>query len=379
MFDLLAGVRIVDLTTVVLGPYATQILGDLGAQVIKVEPPEGDVFRAARPGRTEDIGAGFQNFNRNKQSVVLDLKDPADRSKLHDLVKTADVVVHNMRAKSALALGADYDTLQALNNGLVYCFSPGFGSSGPDADAPAYDDIIQARSGLADLNSSPGGEPLFVRTIACDKVVGLHLAIAVLSGIAHRARTGKGVCIEAPMLESMTSFLMAEHLAGHSFIPPEGPLGYDRLMTDYRKPHKTLDGYIAILPYSTRHWQRFFEAVGEFDLARDPRVNDPALRSQHIDWLYQQVSRLAMTKKTDEWLALMAEQDVPCAPINTLADLLTDPHLSAVELFQTRNCEQLGAIRDIRSPFIVNGESSNRQADRSAPRLGAHTKEVIGP
>lgn len=378
MFDLLAGVRIVDLTTVVLGPYATQILGDLGAEVIKVEPPQGDVFRAARPGRTEDIGAGFQNFNRNKQSVVLNLKDPAERTKLNDLVKTCDAVVHNMRAKSALALGVDYDTLRALNPELVYCFSPGFGTAGPDADAPAYDDIIQARSGLADLNKNANGEPQFVRTIACDKVVGLHLAVAVLSGITHRARTGNGVCIEAPMLESMTSFLMAEHLAGHSFVPPEGPLGYDRLMSDFRKPHKTLDGYIAILPYSTRHWRRFFQSVDELELAEDARVTDPAVRSQHIDWLYQQVSRLALTRTTDEWLSLMAEQDVPCAPINAIEDLFSDPHLAFVDLFQGRTSEQLGAICEIRSPFVVNGETSDPATNTTAPSLGAHTNDVIG-
>ena len=374
MFNLLEGVRIIDLTTVVLGPYATQLLGDLGAEVIKVESPAGDVFRAARPGRTDDIGAGFLNFNRNKQSVVLDLKEQTGREALYTLVKDSDVVVHNMRDSSAKNLQIDYETLKAHKHDLVYCFSPGFGSSGADADAPAYDDIIQARSGLAALNADNNGEPQFVRTIACDKVVGLHLALATASGIAHKARTGEGVCIEAPMLESMTSFLMAEHLAGMSFEPPLGPLGYDRLMTPYRKPHKTKDSYLAILPYSTKHWIRFFTACGESELAEDPRVTDPLKRSEHIDWLYQEIARLALTKTTSEWLELLNSEDIPCAPINSLDDLFTDSHLSSVELFESKQTHHSGEIRSIRSPFVVNGQvSSAYRPDLEPPRLGKHS------
>ncbi len=378
MFKLLSGIRVIDLTTVVLGPYATQIIADLGADVIKIEPPEGDVFRAARPGRLDDVGAGFQNFNRNKRSVVVDLKSDEGQGHLMDLVREADVVVHNMRLSSAVNLGADYAKLRAVNNQLIYCFSPGFGSTGPDADAPAYDDIIQARSGLAALNADANGAPQFVRTIACDKVVGLHLAIAMLSGIAYRERHQTGVCIETPMLEAMTSFLMAEHLAGHSFTPPEGDLGYARLMTKHRKPHKTLDGYVAILPYSTRHWVRFFNACANAPLAQDKRVTDPILRSQHIDWLYQQISMLAATKTTAEWLHLMSEEDIPCAPINSLDDLFADDHLQAVDLFQKLNSDKLGSICQIRSPFIVNGETfDGPQPNTAAPTLGEHTTDVL--
>ena len=378
MFKLLTGLRVIDLTTVVLGPYATQIIADLGADVIKVEPPEGDVFRAARPGRLDDIGAGFQNFNRNKRSVVVDLKSNEGQHHLTELVRGADVVVHNMRLKSAANLGADYATLRAVNEQLIYCFSPGFGSTGPDADAPAYDDIIQARAGLADLNKDANGAPQFVRTIACDKVVGLHLAIAMLSGIAYRERHQTSVCIEAPMLETMTSFLMAEHLSGHSFTPPEGDLGYDRLMTKHRKPHKTLDGYIAILPYSSRHWVRFFTACGNPSLAQDERVTDPILRSQHIDWLYQKIAALAVQKTTAEWLQLMSAEDIPCAPINSLDDLFADEHLHAVNLFQQLNSDKLGSICQIRSPFIVDGETFDLPTNNTvAPTLGEHTSDVL--
>jgi crotonobetainyl-CoA:carnitine CoA-transferase CaiB-like acyl-CoA transferase len=265
MFHLLSGIKIIDLTTIVLGPYATQILGDFGAEVIKVESTDGDLFRAVRPGRRPDIGVQFQNFNRNKQSVALDLKTPEAREVLYQLVADADVVVHNMRSRSAQQLGTSrsrsaqqlgtsFDELRKHNSQLIYCYAPGFADGGPSQNDPAYDDIIQARSGLAALNADADGAPKFVRSIVCDKVVGLHLAIAVLTGIVHRLKTGAGVCIEAPMLESMTAFLMSEHLAGHSLVPPEGELGYSRMMSKHRQPYRTRDGYLAILPYSTRHW-----------------------------------------------------------------------------------------------------------------------------
>jgi crotonobetainyl-CoA:carnitine CoA-transferase CaiB-like acyl-CoA transferase len=279
MLSLLKGLRVVDLSTIVLGPYATQFLGDFGADVIKVEAQGGDVFRAVRPGRTDDLGVGFLNFNRNKRSIAVDLKQPEGKEILHKLVAQADVLVHNMRGKSAQDLGADYATLKAINPKLVYCAAPGFASTGPDAQSPAYDDIIQARSGLAALNADADGAPQFVRTIACDKVVGLHLALAVVSGVVQQLRTGEGCNIEVPMLESMTAFVMAEHLAGHTLQPSEGELGYDRLMSKNRKPYKTQNGYVAIMPYNTKHWQRFFGLIGREDLVEAEWVTDSVKRS----------------------------------------------------------------------------------------------------
>lgn len=373
MFKLLDGIRIIDLTTIVLGPYATQLLGDFGAEVIKVEPPEGDVFRAVRPGRTEDVGVAFMNFNRNKRSVVLDLKSESGRSALQDLVKEADVLVHNMRSSSATQLGAAYDDLKQVNPGLVYCYSPGFGERGGDRDAPAYDDIIQARSGLADLNADSSGAPQFVRTIACDKVVGLHLALAVQAGLIQKGKTGKGVCIEVPMLETMTAFLLSEHLAGHSLIPEEGELGYDRLMTDNRRPYKTADGYLAILPYSTKHWIRFFEICNEPEWQSAEKVVNPVLRSQHIDELYARISELAATRSTSEWQALLAEADIPHSKVSSLEDLLTDAHLNAAGMFHIYDDERLGTIREVRSPFQVDGQLDYEvEANRAAPGLGEH-------
>ncbi len=378
MFDLLRGLRIVDLTTVVLGPYATQVLADFGAEVIKVEPPAGDVFRAARPGRAPDVGAPFQNFNRNKRSLTLDLKREQGREVLHRLVEKCDVFVHNMRSRSAEDLGAGYDTLREVKPDLVYCYSAGFGDEGPDRDAPAYDDIIQARSGIAFLNADAEGAPQFVRTLIGDKTVGLHLALAVLGGVVHRERTGQGVCISAPMLESMTAFALAEHLAGHSFEPTEGEMGYSRLMSANRRPYPTKDGYIALLPYSTKHWIRFFEASSTPAMASDSRVTDPVRRSEAIDELYEMVAAEAATRTTDEWLDLLGELDVPCARVNRLGDLPTDPHLEAVGAFEEVDGGALGPLRQLRSPFAVNGQASQQAApDTGAARLGAHTREIL--
>lgn len=378
MFDLLKGLKVVDLSTIVLGPYATQFLGDLGADVVKVESPQGDVLRAVRPGRRDDLGVAFLNFNRNKRSLVVDLKQDRGRRVLHDLVRTADAVVHNMRSSTARGLGASYQELSSINPSLVYCYSPGFGSRGPDCDTPTYDDTIQARSGLASLNSDSNGEPRFVRTIVCDKVVGLHLALAVVSGVVQRDRTGRGVCIETPMLECMASFLLAEHMAGHTLVPPEGTLGYDRVMSSNRKPYRTKDGYLAILPYSTKHWIRFFEISDRKDLATDTRVIDPVRRSEHIDELYALVAEITPTKSTDQWRALLAAQDIPCATVNSLQDLLSDAHLQAAEMFQRVDDPRIGPLKFVRSPFEVDGELSvDRNTDAVAPALGDHSGEIL--
>ncbi len=378
MFQLLRGLKIIDLTTIVLGPYATQLLADLGAEIIKIESLDGDLFRAVRPGRKDDLGVAFMNFNRNKKSLTLDLKQKQGQEILHALIKKSDVLVHNMRARSAEQLGASYEALEEINPKLVYCYSPGFGGLGKDADAPAYDDIIQARSGLTALNANAQSEPQFIRTIAADKVVGLHLALAVAGGIIQKERTGKGVCIEVPMLESMVSFLLSEHLAGKTLIPPEGELGYDRMMTPNRKPHKTKDGYIVILPYSTRHWTRFFNVCGLNDWASADKVVDPVLRSENIDALYGKISEVALTKTTNEWVKLLSDQDIPCSNVNSLEDVLKDDHLLDSKMFHESFHEHIGGYLEIRSPFQVNGELAHESTkDRLAPRLGEHNHDIL--
>jgi len=353
MNKLLSGITVIDLTTIVLGPYATQIIGDFGAQIIKVEAPGGDLFRAVRPGRSRHMGAGFLNLNRNKTSVTIDLKTDEGREEFRTLVKTADVVVHNMRGSSAKSLGVDFASLKDIRPGLIYCFAPGFGSDGPNADEPAYDDIIQAASGLAHLNKNADNEPRFLPTIVCDKVGGLHLALGIVAAIAHRAKTGEGCEIEIPMFESMVSFLMAEQLAGQTFVPPLGDVGYDRLMSPNRRPFKTKDGFVSLLPYSSRHWTKFLTLVERAELLDEDWVLDPVKRSENIDSLYAIVAEEMPKRTTAQWLDELHRLDIPASPVNSLSDLLDDEHLKAVGLFAPYEHPDEGALISIRSPFRV--------------------------
>ncbi|HCG69069.1 MAG TPA: CoA transferase [Gammaproteobacteria bacterium] len=389
MLKLLEGIKVVDFTTIVLGPYATQFLGDFGAEVIKVEPFAGDGFRAVRPGPSADIGAGFAAFNRNKRSIVLDLKQPAGQEVLGHLVKDADVVVHNMRGMSALALGIAYEQLRLLKPDLVYCWSPGFASHGPDANSPAYDDIIQARSGVAALNADADNAPQFLRSVVCDKVVGLHLALAIAAAIVHRLRTGEGQSIEVPMLENMTSFLLAEHLAGHTMEPAQGEMGYERMMTANRRPFKTADGYMAIMPYSTKQWIQFLQLVGERSLAGADWVLDAAARSNRIDELYQLIAQVAPRHSNTQWQQQLSTNDIPCAVVNALGDVLADPQLAASGALQTMQDEDLGTLRYLQPGFFAGGPngsdgSDSKDADtasdpapRRAPHLGEHGRQIL--
>ena len=374
MYNLLQGARVLDLTTVVLGPFATQYLGDLGADVIKVEPPSGDIFRHVSPARSDSMGAGFLNLNRNKRSVALDLKSPADQERFRALLDGADVLVHNMRAAAAERLGLDPESLRTSHPELVYCTAPGFGRGGRNARQPAYDDIIQAASGLADLNGGTDGAPRFVPAVLCDKVGGMHLAMAVLAGLVHRLQTGRGCHIEAPMFEGMVSFMMAEQLAGETFVPPRGSIGYERLMSPNRRPFTTRDGHIAILPYSGKHWAGFLGLIGRQDLVSASWVQDPAKRSERIDELYSVIAEEMPSRSTAEWLADLEALDIPCTKINALDDLLRDGHLDDVGLFFEIEHPSEGALRAIRSPFWIDG--AEQHPDAPAPPLDAERGPV---
>ena len=373
----LSGVRVVDVTSVVLGPYATQMLGDMGADVIKVEPPEGDLMRAAEPARSPGMGALFLNLNRNKRSLALDLKQPLAREALLRVVGSADVFVHSMRARAIAKLGLGYDQLREVKPDLIYCSAWGFGSGGPYAGQPAYDDALQGMSGLADLVVKHGADaPELAPSILVDKTTGLMTAAAIMMALFHHARTGEGQEVEVPMLETMTSFNLVEHLAGAVFEPATEPMGYARVLAPHRKCHRTADGYIVLLPYTTRQWRSFFTTAGRTDMLDDPRVNDPAWRSRHVATLYAMISEIMPARTTSEWLSLLREADIPVAPVNSLEDLLHEPHLVATGFFETYDHPSEGRLRTTAVPARFSC-TPGQALRRPPPRLGAHTREIL--
>jgi len=375
VFELLRGLKVVDLTTIVLGPYATQLLGDFGADVVKVEPPGGDLFRSARPGRSAAMGAPFLNCNRNKRSIVLDLVQVEGLAVLRRLLATADVVVHNIRPEAARRLGVSYEDVREIRPEIVYCYGCGFGQEGARAADPAYDDIIQAASGIAFLNATPSGAPRYLPTLLADKVAGLHLALAVVAGVAARARTGRGTCIEVPMFESVVSFLMVDVLAGRTFDPPLGDMGYGRLTSPFRKPFATRDGFVAILPYSGAHWTRFLTLIGRADLAASDLVTDPVRRSREIGRLYAVVEEAAPTRTTAEWLELLRAHDIPCGEVRNPNDLPDDPHLRDVGMFAPVEHPTEGPLVSAHSPFrLPFGEASD---DIPVPNPGEHGEAIL--
>ena len=371
----LAGVRVIDLTTVAMGPYATQILGDMGADVIKVESPDGDVFRYAAPARHRGMGAAFLNLNRNKRSVVMDLKRPEERERLREMVKTADVFVYNVRPQSMRKLGLDYENLRALNPRLVYCGAYGFSEKGPYAGQPAFDDIIQAMSGIASLQGHNGDAgPEYVNTIIADKAAGLTAAYAIAMALYERERSGLGQAVEVPMFETIVSFALLEHLAGETFVPAVDSMGYERVLSPHRKPYRTKDGYIGLLPYTTAQWQRFFEAAGEKALAADPRVADPVERSRNINELYAHLARIVATKTTAEWVGLLKDADIPMTPVRTPDDLLKDPHLAALDFFHQMAHPTEGELRTIGIPVTFSRTPGSIRT--LPPTLGEHNETV---
>jgi crotonobetainyl-CoA:carnitine CoA-transferase CaiB-like acyl-CoA transferase len=371
----LAGVRVLELATVVLGPLACQLLGDQGADVVKVEPPGGDSNRQVGPLRSPDMGALFLNCNRNKRGVVLDLKHPQGREAALRLAARADVLVHNYRPAALARLRLAYDDVRAVNPGIVYCGTYGYGRSGPYRDRPAYDDSIQAAAGLASLSAHGGGEPRFVPTIVADKTTALAVVGAVNAALFHRARTGEGQEIEVPMFETLVSFVMTEHLWGRTFEPALGPAGYVRLLSRERRPLPTRDGHLSVLPYLDLHWRAFCRAAGRDDLLDDRRFESLASRLQNIDALYVTLAAEVALRTTAEWLELLEGAGVPATPVRTLEELIDDPHLVATEFWRMQEHPTEGTLR-VPAP---SARFSRTTADvrRLAPRLGEHTREVL--
>jgi crotonobetainyl-CoA:carnitine CoA-transferase CaiB-like acyl-CoA transferase len=375
----LAGVRVIDLTSVVMGPYATQILGDMGADVIKVEAPDGDLFRYVAPSLHRGMSAAFLNLNRNKRSIALDLKRDEDRRSMLDLLARADVFVTTVRPQAMRKLGLDYETLNAVNPRLIYCGGYGFSEAGPYAGRPAFDDIIQAMCGLASLQGWDDEDgPHYVNTIFADKTVGYAIASAVGMALYERERSGLGQAIEVPMFETMVSFTMIEHMAGETYChPPKGMegLGYERVLTPHRRPYRTRDGYLGLLPYTTLQWRNFFAAAGRSELAADERLGDPAWRSQNVGELYRILAEVLAERTTAEWVEVLKNADLPMAPVLSPEDLLEDEHLRAVDFFERRVHPSEGEIRNMQIP--VHFSRTPATVRRLAPRLDEHRVEIM--
>ena len=372
----LDGIRVIEFTSVVLGPFACQILGDLGADVIKVEPPGGDTNRNLGPVKnTEGLAALFLTCNRNKKSIVLDLKSDEGREAALKLIATADVVVHNFRPKAMEKLGLDYQAVKKVNPDIIYCATYGFSKKGPYGDKGALDDSIQAASGVAMLMKMVEGEPRYLPTIIGDKTTGLNVANAVTSALFHRERKGKGQEIEVPMFETMVSYVMVEHLWGQVFEPPLAPAGYTRLMSKHRRPYKTKDGYIAVLPYWDNHWATFCKLIDREDMISDERFINMKSRLENIDITYSETGKALAKRTTDEWLEVLSDTNVPHMHVSELDDLMQNQHLIESEFWEMHQHPTEGTLRMPKLPIYFSESPASIRL--MPPKLGAHNDELL--
>lgn len=370
----LDGIRVIDCTNNVMGPLGTQLLGDMGADVVKIEAPQGDPIRQIGPSRTPGMGAYFLNLNRNKRSVVLDLKQPVARDALLRLIERADVLVLNMRARAAARLGLTYEALKERNPRLVHAAAGGFRRGSRSGDRPAFDDIIQGMCGLAALNGT-GDAPRFVPTVLADKLCGHALAYAVVCALLHRERTGVGQAVHVPMLDTMVAFTMVEHLWGATLGEPARGLGYPRMLTAHRRPYATSDGHLCVIASTDDQWERLLPAIGRAELASDPRFARLEQRSENIDALYAVLAEAMRERSTAEWQHRLDAADIPNGPVNDMADLLEDAYLQEVGFFQERQHATEGCTTVM--PLPTHLSDSPPVVRRLAPRLGEHTQEVL--
>jgi len=372
----LDGVRVLDLTTVVMGPYATQILADLGADVVKVEPPEGDIMRYAWPFRSKGMGHIFLNANRNKRGIVLDLKKPEAREACLALAARADALVYNIRPQAMARLKLGYDDVRAVNPRIIYAGCFGYSQRGPYAAKAAYDDLIQGAAGLPWLSREAGAEtPRYTPVIIADRSVGLHTANAVCAALYAREKTGRGQRVDVPMFESLLQSVLGEHLGGYTFVPHIGEGGYRRMLTPYRRPYETKDGYVCALIYNDKHWRTFFELVGRADLEEDPRFASAEGRSRNFDAVYSFVADEMARHTTAHWLEALERADIPVQRMNSLEDILRDPHLAAIGYFTPVEHPSEGALLSMKVPS--EWSETEPAYRRHAPRLGEHTREVL--
>jgi len=373
---MLEGLRVIDMTSVVFGPYCTQILADFGAEVIKVEAPGGDVFRYGAPSaHSKAMGPGYIALNRGKQSLVLDLKQEADRAILRDLLADADIFIHNVRAEAIERLGFDYNSVRALAPDIIYAHCVGFGSGGPYAGLQAYDDVIQAASGTTTLLPRADGNerPRYLPSLIADKVAGLHAAYAVMAAVVHRLRTGQGQHVEVPMFEAFSSFMLKEHLGGNTFDPPVGPPCYGRQVDPDRQPFPTRDGYVSIVPYRLDHFTKVIALMGDEAFAREERFATPEGLIAGQAELYARIAELTAGFATDELVALMHANAIPAMPVRDMADMAQEPHLEASGFFMRREHPTEGTLVEMREPSRFSAWDAPDPAP--APLLGEHDRD----
>jgi crotonobetainyl-CoA:carnitine CoA-transferase CaiB-like acyl-CoA transferase len=372
----LHGVRIVDMATVMMGPYATQILADYGADVIKVEPPEGDIMRFAQPMRSPGMGAMSLHANRNKRSIALDVKKESGRRALLRLCANADVFFTNNRPASMRRLGLADEDIRAVNSRLVRVSLVGYGEGGPYAGRPAYDDLIQGISGVPGLFAQVSGqEPRYVPLTMADRIVGLNAVHVVLAAIIDRDRTGEGQAVELAMFETLAQFVLGDHMGGRTFEPPLCEPGYSRLLAADRRPYQTSDGYICVLVYTDKQWEAFVRASGCADLASDPRLKDYATRARNYGPIYAMLADIIRTRPTAEWMPLLQAADIPCVPMHDLDGLIDDEHLKATGFFVGMEHPSEGKIRLTGIPS--RWSRSSLRVTRHPPRIGEHSVEVL--
>jgi len=371
----LKGLKIIELTSVVLGPWAAQILADMGAEVIKVEAPFGDSNRQLGASRNPNMAALYLSNNRNKRSLVLDLKQASARDALLTIIKDCDVFLHNNRPQVMTKLKLEYNDIKSVNENIIYCGTYGYSKDGPYGEKGALDDSIQAASGIAALNELVLGEPRYLPTVVADKTTAITVVYSILAALFHRERTGSGQEVEVPMFETMVSFVMAEHIWGEVFEPPLGKAGYTRLMSHHRKPYKTKDGYIAVLPYMNNHWKTFCEKAERQDLIEDDRFKNLSSRVENIDDTYSETGKILSTKTTQEWLDIFADTKVPVIVVNSLDDLFTDPHLEAVGFWQDFDHPTEGKLK--MPGFPAKFSKTPASIRKHAPNFGEHSLEIL--
>jgi len=373
----LDGIRVVDLTNMLMAPYTTQILGDLGADIVKIEPPDGDPIRKIGPHRSEGMGPIFLNTNRSKRSLVLDLKSEEGHAAVMELIRKADVLIYNRRPQVMDRLGLSYETVRTANPRIIYAGIFGYGQNGRYAAKPAFDDLIQGAAGIPSLAQLAGADqPTYGPVAVVDRGVGLWAVGQINAALFHQLRTGEGQRLDMPMFEMMASFVLGEHLYGRTFEPQLGAPGYPRLLSSDRRPYKTKDDYVCVMIYTDRHWQAWFEALGTPDVMRtDPRFASMTSRTENIDAIYAELAEILTSRTTDEWLKLFERADIPAMPVNTPDSLIDDPHLDDVGFFKEIEHPSEGMIWDMAVP--ASWSATQPEPDRYAPRLGEHSREIL--